>query len=117
MRARFSAFKLNELAFLLDSWHPDTRPRDLSLGGGPEWTSLQVLDCAAAADKGKVRFRAIHRDGPGWGHLEETSRFVKENGQWYYLDGQTQSGAYRPGRNEPCPCGSGKKYKRCCQPL
>ena len=47
------------------------------------------------------------------GEVHENSRFVKEQGQWFYVDGDLKSQA-KVGRNDPCPCGSGKKYKRCC---
>ncbi|QSA19995.1 SEC-C domain-containing protein, partial [Vibrio furnissii] len=48
--------------------------------------------------------------------LEERSRFLRENGLWYYIDGEfpQQSVSLKVGRNEPCPCGSGKKSKKCC---
>ena len=46
--------------------------------------------------------------------LEEASRFVQEEGRWYYLNGNTSEGPLKPGRNDPCPCGSGRKYKACC---
>jgi SEC-C motif-containing protein len=52
------------------------------------------------------------------GVLQERSRFLREAGHWLYLDERSGTPAARtaeqPGRNAPCPCGSGKKYKRCC---
>ncbi|MDY6840045.1 MAG: SEC-C metal-binding domain-containing protein [Pseudomonadota bacterium] len=44
----------------------------------------------------------------------ENSEFLRENRNWYYLRGDTREGQLKPGRNDPCPCGSGKKYKACC---
>ncbi|MEC9085421.1 MAG: SEC-C metal-binding domain-containing protein, partial [Pseudomonadota bacterium] len=50
----------------------------------------------------------------GWGYLEERSDFSKENGRWFYREGETREGVLKPGRNDPCPCGSGRKFKACC---
>jgi SEC-C motif-containing protein len=65
-----------------------------------------------------VEFRALYRTITGMGVLHERSRFLYEDGCWYYVDGELiEDGALRSGktgRNEPCPCGSGKKYKKCC---
>lgn len=53
--------------------------------------------------------------------LHEISRFVKVGGSWLYVDGDIQqgnpwpdSGKAKIGRNGPCPCGSGRKFKKCC---
>ena len=61
-----------------------------------------------------MHFRATHRDGDGFAVLEERSRFVRENGHWFYLDGEHTVTPLKPGRNDPCPCGSGRKFKKCC---
>lgn len=114
MRSRYSAFVLGLADYLLATWHPSTRPGSLSLDDSPEWASLQVLDHSMQGDKGQVHFRAIYRAGAGWGFLEERSDFVREAGRWFYVSGATEEGILKPGRNEPCPCGSGKKYKACC---
>jgi len=57
-----------------------------------------------------VSFVARYREAQRNGAIIERSRFLCENGHWYYINGQ------RPvfGRNDPCPCGSGKKFKKCC---
>ena len=49
--------------------------------------------------------------------MHENSNFVRQQGRWLYTDGETLAPSlapWKPGRNEPCPCGSGKKFKRCC---
>ena len=65
-----------------------------------------------------VEFRALYRSIAGMGVLHERSSFLCENGCWSYVDGELiEAGALqsgKTGRNEPCPCGSGKKYKKCC---
>ncbi len=126
MRSRYTAFVLKLADYLLATWHPDTRPAPagdrpevsphelLNLDDSPAWASLQVFDSATTGDRGSVHFRAIYRAGSGWGYLEEHSDFLREAGCWYYLSGRTTEGTLKPGRNDPCPCGSGRKYKACC---
>ncbi|TVP60924.1 MAG: zinc chelation protein SecC [Halomonadaceae bacterium] len=114
MRSRFTAFVGKLPDYLLATWHPSTRPETLSLEDSPDWSSLQVLGSTQSADQGTVHFRALYRQGGGWGFLEENSDFLMEEGRWYYLHGETREGQIKPGRNDPCPCSSGKKYKACC---
>jgi SEC-C motif-containing protein len=116
MRSRYSAFCLSLVDYLLASWHPATRPGVLDLAGSPRWSGLAVLASAERGDSGQVHFRAVYPAAPGWGYLEEQAEFVREAGRWYYLGGTTREGQWQPGRNEPCPCGSGRKYKVCCRP-
>jgi len=115
MRSRYTAFVQKRADYLLQTWHPDTRPADLGLEGSPEWVSLQILDSTEQGSRGTVHFRAVYRAGAGWGYLEEKSDFVREDGRWYYLSGETEEAQLKPGRNELCPCGSGKKFKACCR--
>jgi len=114
MRSRYSAFVLGLADYLLETWHSSTRPQSLDPEQSPEWASLRILDTSTRGDAGIVHFRAVYRLGDGWGYLEETSNFTREDGRWYYVSGDTTEGQLKPGRNEPCPCGSGKKYKACC---
>ncbi len=114
MRSRYSAFVLGLTDYLLQTWHPSTRPATLALDGSPDWCSLQVLSASQQGDQGQVHFRAIYRAGTGFGYLEENSDFVREQGHWFYVAGATKEAELRPGRNDRCPCGSGKKYKACC---
>lgn len=114
MRSRYSAFVLKLPDYLQATWHPDTRPRALDLEQSGSWQSLRVLSSDESGDEGRVHFRAIYRAGKLWRYLEETSSFVRQAGRWYYLHGDTEEGPLKPGRNDPCPCGSGNKYKACC---
>lgn len=119
MRARFSAFVLADSDFLIASWAPDTRPMRAELEGsgedsGPRWRRLIVAASENDDDHGWVRFRALAQQADGWLALEETSRFRRIDGQWFYLDGDADWQRLRVGRNAPCPCGSGLKAKRCC---
>ena len=114
MRSRYCAFVYGLTDYLLETWHPSTRPDTLNLEPSPDWASLHILDSSQAGETGAVHFRAIYRAGRGWGFLEEESDFVREQGRWLYVAGDTREGALKPGRNESCPCGSGRKYKACC---
>ncbi|MDR5902264.1 YchJ family protein [Halomonas icarae] len=114
MRSRYSAFALNLTDYLLTSWHPDTRPVSLTADDTTHWLRLQVVSSGEQGDEGWVTFRATFREGHQYGVLEEASRFRREAGHWRYLDGQPTVSRLKPGRNEACLCGSGRKFKRCC---
>ena len=117
MRSRYSAYAVENTDYLLKSWHPDTRPKTLDLGEGSlQWTGLTICACqdGQSGDRfGRVEFIARYVQHGTPGQVYEDSRFVYEQGQWWYLDGNLKSGL-KVGRNDPCPCGSGKKYKKCC---
>lgn len=115
MRSRYTAYVLGNAGYLANSWHASTRPQQLDVSAQIEWLGLTVLSCKAgiASDvKGTVEFIARYRQQGATGQVHENSRFVKENGVWLYLDGDLKTRA--PGRNDPCTCGSGKKFKKCC---
>lgn len=114
MRSRYSAFVLGLADYLLATWHQDTRPATLELGNSPDWVGLQVLSSGSGSDRGQVHFRALYRVQGGFGFLEEESDFVCEEGRWYYISGKSREGRLDPGRNDRCPCGSGRKFKACC---
>lgn len=114
MRSRFTAFVMHKIGYLLQTWHPTTRPSDLDLQGSPNWTTLQILDASETGNKGNVHFRAMYREMGRWGYLEENSDFVREENQWLYVSGTPRQGTFKPSRNDRCPCGSGRKYKACC---
>ncbi|MCA0253086.1 MAG: preprotein translocase [Actinobacteria bacterium] len=89
MRSRFEAFRSADVAWLLASWHPSTRPPTLDLSDNPTWRGLQIVYTVAGGptdDMGIVEFRATYlRPGGGVGVQQERSRFVREAGRWYYL--------------------------------
>lgn len=96
MRSRFEAFKRADAEWLLRTWHPTTRPASLDLAQNPRWRGLQIIDVVAggvADPAGVVEFRATYLDEAGGiGVLHERSRFVRESGRWYYLDGEVREG-------------------------
>lgn len=121
MRSRFTAYALRDAVHIARTWATATRPQDLSLPAGVVWRDLEILRIEAGGEadqEGLVEFVA-HCVVDGQAHaLHETSRFTREQGEWRYLDGETPTTVKRQlprvGRNAPCPCGSGKKFKRCC---
>lgn len=91
MRSRFEAFRSADADWLLRTWHPSTRPTSLDLADNPRWRGLQIVDThdgGPGDSHGVVEFRAtfIEADG-GLGILHERSRFVRESGRWFYVDG------------------------------
>lgn len=92
MRARYSAYTLRLKLYLLATWHPKTRPAADALEfGDPQtrWLGLKVVRCEmSGADEGVVEFVARYRVGGASAvRLHETSRFVREGGSWFYVDG------------------------------
>jgi SEC-C motif-containing protein len=91
MRARYSAFVLMLEGYLLQTWHPSTRPPDLCLADsiGTRWLGLDMKAQAQGGDRAQVEFTARYRLGGGPAQQQnEISRFVREDGIWYYLDGE-----------------------------
>ncbi len=88
MRSRYSAYVLGLEPYLLASWHASTRPESLDLAdnAGTKWLGLEIRRCRQMDDAhATVEFVARYRVG-GRGHrLHEVSRFVREDGRWYYL--------------------------------
>lgn len=116
MRSRYSAFVMRLSEYLSATWHPSTRPGSLDISHDDTvWERLVIVTTEKGAEldrEGIVEFAAFY---PG-GQLHERSRFVKEDERWYYVDGDILPpiASEKLGRNDPCPCGSGKKYKKCC---
>ncbi|MBP9904848.1 MAG: YchJ family protein [Rhodoferax sp.] len=91
MRARYSAYVLARVDYLLATWHPDTVPGELELAP-VKWLGLEVRDSQASVDAGVVEFVARYRDRGRGVRMHEISRFVRENGRWLYVDGQQRLG-------------------------
>ncbi|MCL2515304.1 MAG: YchJ family protein [Microbacteriaceae bacterium] len=95
MRSRYSAFAVGLADYVLASWHPSTRPATIELEGDLVWRSLDVVGLSGGGPfdaAGTVEFRAIWRQGAQRGVLHERSRFARENGAWYYVDGELLPG-------------------------
>lgn len=128
MRSRYSAYTLQEMPYLLETLHPSQR-HDYDEAGAAKWAQesqwegLEIVAVTNATDddsRGKVEFRARYRRAGELLTHHELAEFRRAGGDWYFYDGKTVGpGQYtRPapkvGRNDPCPCGSGRKYKKCC---
>lgn len=87
MRSRYSAFVVGDVAYLVRTWHPRTRPEGLDLDPGMRWAGLEILGTeggSAFHATGTVTFRASYRGGS----LHERSRFERVDGAWVYVDGE-----------------------------
>ncbi|MCH1927039.1 YchJ family protein [Shewanella sp. C32] len=117
MRSRYSAFVLQLFDYLLLTHAADYRA-DLTIQALVEatpdqWLGLQVFNSEQQDNNGQVHFCAWFKDGGQIGAIHEVSQFILQHGQWYYTTGE-QLPVKLPGRNDPCVCGSGKKFKQCC---
>ena len=127
MRSRFTAYVHGDLDHI-ESTHAKevrdnfNRSAAESTANSVEWISLEICDTSDGGeddDTGTVEFAArFKQDGELMVHRER-SNFRREEGRWVYVDGKMNPKGKprrveKVGRNEPCPCGSGKKYKKCC---
>ncbi|MBP9681839.1 MAG: YchJ family protein [Bacteriovorax sp.] len=127
MRSRYTAFAVGEMDYIYNTHHESTR-KGLDMDGvkswalNSEWLGLEILGTDKGSEKdseGQVEFRCkFNFNGKEQAH-HELSTFTKENGQWFFVDGVQKNNTVRRsepkvGRNDPCPCGSGKKAKKCC---
>jgi SEC-C motif-containing protein len=127
MRSRYSAHVLGRVDYIVETHDPATRGRvDRAAverwARDSQWLGLQILARVrggAADEDGVVEFTASYRAGGAARVHHERSRFRRHHGRWCYVDGDIVAlapvrRAPSVGRNDPCPCGSGKKHKRCC---
>ena len=117
MKSRYSAYAVGNGRYLVDTAVPENRfEEDVALieehAAHTEWLKLEIVDSAEEGDEGRVEFKAFYRENGAVRLLHEKSRFVRTDGAWYYADGTLYE--TKIGRNDPCPCGSGKKFKKCC---
>ena len=92
MRSRYCAYVQINSRYLRESWHPSTRPAELLFDHFPAalWLGLKILSASAGGDtdlQGEVEFVARYKLGGKAFRLHEVSRFVKEDGRWFYLAG------------------------------
>lgn len=128
MRARYTAYTKVKLDFLHESLHPEHREgvdpeASREWAENAEWHSLEILstkDGGPADDAGQVEFVATYTLEEELQRYHEQAEFDKIKGTWFFREGAP--GVRQPivreepkiGRNDPCSCGSGKKYKKCC---
>lgn len=130
MRARYSAYAQKNMAFIdatqiMLEGETFNQEDALKWAEGSEWKGMKVIATkkgAASDNTGIVEFEAHYQDKASKKDLvhKETALFEKQSGQWKFKDGNI-AGAQpikrlepKIGRNDPCACGSGKKFKKCC---
>lgn len=127
MRSRYSAYATGHIDYLAETLVPEKRSEHdsesvRSWAEESEWLGLTIVNTKAGTEKdstGEVVFAAKFKQKNMVQEHREHSQFRKEDGKWFYVDGYllpppTVRNEAKVGRNAPCPCGSGKKYKKCC---
>ncbi len=126
MRSRYTAYAMGNFDYLQKTCAPELRAdyEPPGVATMPEWRGLKILRTVgggAGDDAGQVEFMASYTINGQAHSLHELSDFRRVDGAWIYTAGeinpkqgtQVRDGS-KVGRNDPCPCGSQKKYKKCC---
>lgn len=126
MRARYSAYTKTEMDFIFSSTHPDGREGydhdgTRTWAENSEWLGLEIIDSKKGNKDdttGEVEFIARFKENGALREHHENALFKKVEGIWHFSDGVMVKPkpitVTKVGRNDPCPCGSGQKYKKCC---
>lgn len=128
MRSRYSAFVKSDIDYIANTHIPGTTdfdPKEASeWAGNSIWKGLEIVKTTKGEEKddfGVVEFKAFYSDQKENNYIHhEVAKFKKLEDIWYYEDGQIvgheplRRSVPKVGRNEPCLCGSGKKFKKCC---
>jgi SEC-C motif domain protein len=126
MRSRYTAYTRQVVDYIVTTHDPATR-EDVDRGETEKWAreadwqGLEVLSTEKGGegdDEGTVEFKARFAQRGAVVVHHERSRFRRIDGRWFFVDGENVKpkpvrAAPTAGRNDPCPCGSGKKYKKC----
>lgn len=128
MRSRYTAFARQTMPYLLNTLHPSARS-DFDEAGSrkwareSQWQKLEIINATPSEthdNRETVEFKAHYQRAGGRMVHHEIAEFRKSDGTWYFFDGkmvspgQIRRDTPKVGRNDPCPCGSGKKFKKCC---
>jgi SEC-C motif-containing protein len=125
MRSRYAAYVLGDIDHIVrtqDAGDGDVDREAIErFSRDSEWLGLEIVATERGGeddDAGTVEFVARYRDKSGVQRHHERSRFERRDGRWLFVEGAPVKPpparrAVTAGRNDPCPCGSGKKYKRC----
>lgn len=128
MRSRYTAYVKTEINYIHDTLHPSRRQKfnreeAVAWSKKSDWQALEIIKTEAGGpndDAGIVEFIARYAEKGKRVEHHEVAEFSKIDDRWYFVDGRMpkQAQAVRQGpkigRNNPCACGSGKKYKKCC---
>ncbi len=127
MRARYSAYVTGNIDFIESTHSPEKRD-NLDVEGTRQWSSdsewlgLEIIETTKGGPhdtEGTVEFKALYSQNEISNEHHELSTFKKIEEKWYFDQGEIIPATVvregkKIGRNDPCPCGSGKKYKKCC---
>lgn len=116
MRSRYCAFVKQDIDYLINTLHPAQRCIDdqqtlQQTCQTTRWLGLKIINTKSHGNEVEVEFVAFYEDKP-IGQLHERSRFIYQDDQWFYVDGQFLPSIKVP-RNNPCICGCGRKFKHC----
>ncbi len=129
MRSRYSAYTQVAMDYIERTHDPKTRDEtdmeaNREWAESTKWTGLEILETKQGGvgdEVGTVTFKAKFETEEGIQDHQELSLFRKHEGKWYFVDSSDPTkkepitrSEPKVGRNDPCPCGSGKKYKKCC---
>jgi SEC-C motif-containing protein len=128
MRARYSSYATGDVGFLKTSMVEEAQAdfdeaSSKAWSEAARWHGLEIISTekgGPADDEGVVEFRALYTANSEFCNHHERSTFRKVGGEWKFVDGDfvadkpIEREEPKVGRNDPCPCGSGKKYKKCC---
>lgn len=128
MRARYTSYVKQEIDFIINTCEQSEEIAEIDRQATEDWSKsstwhgLQILRTEKGGEndeEGIVEFEATYTRKQIRDIHHETAYFKKVNGEWVYSVGQLTTKTVvregkKVGRNEPCPCGSGKKYKNCC---
>jgi len=127
MRARYSAHVTANISFIERTIHSSAladfnRENARKWAEESQWHGLEILNVTGGKEEdteGTVEFIATYSQKDERIEHHEISTFGKEAGTWTFVDGRIVNLPFRReeskiGRNDPCPCGSGKKFKKCC---
>ena len=118
LRARYTAYVLGKDDFLLRSWDYATRPAAIDLSAPIRWLQLLIAEAQPVNGQSRsaeIRYTALFIEQKRLVELTERATFVRRAGLWYYADGTANAQTFKLAAQTPCPCGSGRKFKRCCQ--
>ncbi|NJD39938.1 MAG: YchJ family protein [Geobacter sp.] len=126
MRARYTAYTKTEMDFIFTSTDPGQREGydhdgTRAWAENSEWLGLEITGTTGGGaddSTGEVEFIARFKENNALREHRENALFTRKDGEWYFTDGRMVKPkpiiSSKVGRNDPCPCGSGQKYKKCC---
>lgn len=117
MRSRYTAFVVQNRDHLLRTWAEPHRPNTIEIDDSTVWINLEITEADPPLmdqNIGHVSYIASFLKDGVLHIMKERSNFILMNGLWFYKDGDPTVVKSKVAMKAKCPCGSGKKYKRCC---